>query len=103
MYFFKNLYLFLFLIFLNNCVQSTAMVGPTATFISTGNIYHAGASFGANKAVEKETGMTTSEIITNQVVNKSKNNVNKELENSIKILVDLNIKKTHDIIFNKKN
>ena len=47
----------LILFFLNNCMQSTAMIGPTMTLVSTGNLYQAGFSYGANKAVEKETGI----------------------------------------------
>ena len=99
----KIFLLFSLTLFLNGCVQSTAMVGPAVTLASTGNIYNAGLSLGANKALERETGMTTSELITKQV---NKNNVpkmDKELENSLKILLDLNIKKTHNIISQKKN
>ena len=42
-------------------MQSTAMVGPAITLASTGNIYQAGFSF-EGKAVENETGMTTTEL-----------------------------------------
>ena len=90
-------------VFLNGCVQSTAMVGPAVTFASTGNIYNAGFSLGANKAVENETGMTTSELITKQVNKNKDTKIDKELENSLKILLDLNIQKTHSIISKKKN
>ena len=34
------------LFFLNGCVQSTALLGPAYTLASTGNIYHAGLSYG---------------------------------------------------------
>ena len=90
-------------VFLNGCVQSTAMVGPAVTFASTGNIYNAGLSLGANKAVENETGMTTSELITKQVNKNQETKMDEELENSLKILLDLNIQKTHSIISKKKN
>tara|TARA_B100000989_G_C19344916_1_gene386579 strand:- start:210 stop:530 length:321 start_codon:yes stop_codon:yes gene_type:complete len=90
-------------ILLNGCLQSTAMVGPATTFIYTGNIYHAGVNYSANKAVEKETGMTTTELITNQMTNSKKTNnqdnqIQKELENSLRVLLELNIQKTHEII-----
>ena len=39
--------------FLSGCVQSTAMIGPSMTLVSSGNLYQAGVSYGANKAVEK--------------------------------------------------
>ena len=48
-------------------MQSTAMVGPAITLASTGNIYQAGFSFGAGKAVENETGMTTTELLKNNI------------------------------------
>ena len=54
-------------VLLNSCVQSTAMVGPAYTFVSTGNIFQTGFTFGANKVVEKETGLSTSEIISNKL------------------------------------
>ena len=40
------------LFFLNGCVQSTALLGPAYTMASTGNIYHAGLSYGSNQAVK---------------------------------------------------
>ena len=97
-------FLFLCIIFVltNGCVQSTAMIGPAITLTSTGNIYQAGASFGANKAVENETGMTTPELVASQIQNNKKLVTNTELEKSLLILVDLNIEKTRKII-DKKN
>ena len=93
--------LFLFSIFLlNGCMQSTAMVGPAMTFVSTGNVYSAGVSYGANKAVEKETGMTTSEILSKNL--KKKENVqNNELQESLLTLIDLNFHKTRKVLLKK--
>ena len=59
------------LIFLNGCMQSTAMVGPTMTLVSTGNIYQAGLTLGANKAIENETGMTATEHLNKKIKSKS--------------------------------
>ena len=98
----KFLFLFIIVILTNGCVQSTAMIGPAITLTSTGNIYQAGANFGANKAVENETGMTTSELVASQIQNNKKLVTNTELEKSLLILVDLNIEKTRKII-DKKN
>ena len=50
--------------FLSGCVQSTAMIGPSMTLVSSGNLYQAGVSYGANKAVEKETGMPPSKLLS---------------------------------------
>ena len=88
------------LLFLNGCVQSTAMVGPTLTLVSTGSIYQAGMTLGANKAVENETGMTTSQLVSN-TLNDQKNSKN-NLDESLVILLDLNIYKTRKKLFNNK-
>ena len=91
-------------VLLNSCVQSTAMVGPAYTFVSTGNIFQTGFTFGANKMVEKETGLSTSKIISNKLnkdKNKKKNDNN--IDESLLILVDLNIKKTREIIKNDQS
>ena len=91
-------------VLLNSCVQSTAMVGPAYTFVSTGNIFQTGFTFGANKVVEKETGLSTSEIISNKLnedIIKKKNENN--IDESLLILVDLNIKKTREIIKNDQS
>ena len=53
-------------------MQSTAMIGPTMTLVSTGNLYQAGFSYGANKAVEKETGMQTTEYLINKIEDNQK-------------------------------
>ena len=60
----KNVIIGLFFIcFLNGCVQSAAFLGPVYTLVSTGNIYHAGLSYGSNQAIKKATGKTTTENI----------------------------------------
>ena len=52
-----KLYFILFsFIFLTGCFQSSALLGPGMTIISTGNVAQAGFHYGANKAVKKETG-----------------------------------------------
>ena len=65
----KKITLTLFaLIFLNGCIQSTAM--------------------------ESETGMTTTELLSNKFDESLKSEQDHELYESLKILVDLNIDKT---------
>jgi len=56
MKFFKTSILFLSLIFLNGCLQSTAMLGPGVTLVTTGNVAQAGFQYAANSAIKKETG-----------------------------------------------
>ncbi len=108
----KKLFLSLFLLtFLTGCFQSTAMVGPTMTLVSSGNLGHAFGTYLTNQAVENETGMQTHEFIVKKVEEqqiKTKDyKINKELskilENNIEhkqlvILLQNNIKKTRNVI-----
>ena len=59
-------------LFLTGCYQSTAMVGPAITLASTGNVSQAGFAYVANKAVEKETGMSTTKYVSTILVEKTK-------------------------------
>ena len=56
MKFLKTSFLFLSLIFLNGCLQSTAMLGPGVTLVTTGNVTQAGFQYVANNAIKNETG-----------------------------------------------
>ena len=86
-----------FICFLNGCVQSTALLGPAYTLVSTGNVYHAGLSYGSNQAIKKATGKTTTENIKSFLV---KEEIVKEEENYDQFfaLVKSRIDKTHKII-----
>ena len=90
----RHLLLISYLIFLNGCVQSTAMVGPAVTFVSTGNFAQAGFSIGANNAVKKETGYTTTELITKKINEHNLiSNEDNSIEDDLYILLNTNIKK----------
>ena len=65
-------------------MQSTAMIGPSMTLVSTGNLYQAGFSYGANKAVEKETGMQTTDYLINKNEDNQKKNILRDDEELIK-------------------
>ena len=56
MKFTKISFLSLSLIFLNGCLQSTALLGPGLTLVTSGNIAQAGFQYAANSAIKKETG-----------------------------------------------
>ena len=81
-------------------MQSTAMIGPTMTLVSTGNLYQASLSYGANKAVEKETGMQTTEYLINKIEDNQKKDISTddEITKSLQILLELNIEKTRKLI-----
>ena len=63
----KVLFSILILTFLPGCIQNTAMVGPGITLVSTGNFPQAFGTFLTNRAVEKETGMHTHQLIAKKV------------------------------------
>tara|TARA_B100000287_G_scaffold151678_1_gene143443 strand:+ start:106 stop:444 length:339 start_codon:yes stop_codon:yes gene_type:complete len=97
----------LFLIFLSGCFQTTAMVGPTMTLVSTGNLGHALGTFVTNTAVEKETGMNTHQLLAKKVeeqqLKQEDNIINKKLSKMLEtnvankqlvILLQNNINKT---------
>ena len=55
----KNLklsFIFLVFIFLSGCFQTTALLGPSLTAATTGNILQAGFQYGASTAIKNETG-----------------------------------------------
>ena len=56
MKFFKISFLFLSLIFLNGCLQSTAILAPGVTLATTGNVAQATFQYAANSAIKNETG-----------------------------------------------
>ena len=102
------LYFFIFIL-LTGCLQSTAMVGPTMTLVSTGNVSQAFGAFVTNKAVEEETGMQTQEFIAKKVeeqqIKNKDNKINKELSKILEknlenqqlvILLQNNINKTRN-------
>ena len=73
MRFLKILFIFSSLIFLNGCLQTTALLGPGVTIATSGNVLEAGLQYGANSVIEKETGKNTFEHLQNAVDNQNKN------------------------------
>jgi hypothetical protein len=61
MKFLKIFFIIFSLIFLNGCLQTTALLGPGITVATTGNVLQAGFQYGANSVIEKETGKNTLE------------------------------------------
>jgi len=46
-------------------MQSSALLGPAYTLTQTGNVYHAGLSYGSTEAITKYTGKTPGENLKN--------------------------------------
>ena len=74
MKFLKIFFIFLSLIILSGCLQTTALLGPSMTIATTGNVLQAGLQYGANTAIKNETGKDTFEYIQDAVENQSKIN-----------------------------
>ena len=68
----KISFIFFSLIFLSGCLQSTALLGPSMTVATTGNILQAGLQYGANTALKNETGKDTLEHLQDAVESQSK-------------------------------
>tara|TARA_Y100000816_G_C25910939_1_gene475084 strand:+ start:182 stop:487 length:306 start_codon:yes stop_codon:yes gene_type:complete len=101
MYLQKKIFLLIILFFLNACMQSTAMVGPAITLTSTGSVFNSAMNYATNKAIQKETGLNTTEIIKNNFKNDENLN-NNDIQNKLFNLVELNINKTKKILNKKK-
>jgi len=78
MNFLKIFFIIFSLIFLNGCLQTTALLGPGITVVSTGNVLQAGFQYGANSVIEKETGKNTFEHFQSAVEGQKKNKKFKE-------------------------
>mgnify|MGYP001258967291 CR=1 FL=1 len=87
MKFLKVPFIFLSLIFLSGCLQTTSLLGPGMTIASTGNILQAGVQYGANSAIKNETGKDTFEHIQDAIDNQSKE---KKFKEKFKDLVEKN-------------
>ena len=98
----QNIILYLVLsLFLTGCLQTTAMMGPAITLVSTGNISQAGMTFFTNKAIKDETGMNTVEFVSNKIdekKNKKEVDDNFNINNNFIILVKNNFDKARKII-----
>ena len=89
-------------VILSGCAQSTAMIGPAITLASSGNMSQAGLTFFTNKAVEKETGMSTVSYVSNKI---EKQNSKTKLKREFKKLIQTNFEKTREklILQDKSN
>jgi phosphoribosylaminoimidazole (AIR) synthetase len=88
----------LLLFFLNGCVQSTALLGPAYTLVSTGNVYQAGLSYGSNQAIKKITGKSPTENIKSLTDNKKSKIDEEKNYDEFFALVKNRIEKTSKII-----
>jgi len=49
------------IVFLSGCAQNAALLGPAYAFVSTGNVYQAGFTYGSNEIITKTTGKSAAQ------------------------------------------
>ena len=97
MKFLKIFSIFLTLIILNGCVQTTALLGPSLTAATTGNILQAGFQYGANTAIKNETGKDTFSHLKDAVNGEKKKN--EKFQMKFKKLVEKKFESTRKKLF----
>ena len=80
-------------IILSGCAQSTVMLGPAITLVSTGNVSQAGLTYFTNKEVKKKTGMDTVSFVSQKFEQK---NSKTRMRREFKKLVETNFEKTRE-------
>ena len=81
----KISFMFFYLIFLSGCLQSTALLGPSMTVATTGNVLQAGLQYGANTAIKNETGKDTLQHLQEAVESQSQSyKFKRKLSNLVK-------------------
>ena len=76
-----------FVCFLSGCAQNAALLGPAYTLATSGNIYHAGLSYGGNEIITKSTGKSMAQNIKEGLAPKKE-------DSDFQKLVKRNIEKT---------
>ena len=92
---FKKIYLLVLIsIFLSGCIQSAALLGPSVTIATTGNIMKAGLQYGANSAIKKETGKDALTHLKSAIDKEQENQkFNKKIKNFTQNTINLVKKK----------
>ena len=86
--FLKKIIIVIFLVsFLNGCAQNAALFGPAYTLATSGNIYHAGFTYGGNEIITKSTGKSMAQNIKEGLTPKKE-------DSDFQKLVKRNIEKT---------
>ena len=72
---------------LGGCAQNAALLGPAYTLATSGNVYHAGFTYGGNELITKTTGKSAAENLKEALTLK-------EEDTKFEILVKKNIEET---------
>ena len=62
----------LLLIFLSGCAQNVTLLAPIYTLSTSGNVYHAGFTYGGNEVITKTTGKSASQNLKEALTPKKK-------------------------------
>ena len=73
--------------FLNGCAQNAALLGPAYTLSTSGNVYHAGFTYGSSEIITKTTGKSVAQNLKEPLIPKKE-------DTEFEKLVKRNIKKT---------
>jgi len=73
--------------FLVSCAQNAALLGPAYTLATSGNVYHAGLTYGGNELITKTTGKSATQNLKEVLIKKKD-------DTKFKKLVKKNIRKT---------
>ena len=73
--------------FLSGCAQNAALLGPAYTLSTSGNVYHAGLTYGTNEIIAKTTGKSVAQNFKEALIQKKE-------DNEFEKLVKRNIQKT---------
>ncbi len=69
----KKIILGVFLLsFLGGCAQNAALLGPAYTLVTSGNMYHAGFTYGGNQIITSTTGKSIVKNLEDSLVTKKK-------------------------------
>ena len=77
-----------FVSLLSGCAQNASLLGPAYTLATTGNVYHAGFTYGGNEIITKTTGKSAAENFKKVLTPK------KDDDTDFEKLVKSNIEKT---------
>ena len=74
-------------VYLSGCAQNASLLGPAYTLATSGNIYHAGFTYGGNEIITKTTGKSAAQNFKELISPK-------EVDSEFERLVISNIEKT---------
>jgi hypothetical protein len=66
----KIIFVIFIISFLNGCAQNLVLLAPAYTLATSGNVYHAGFSYGSNEIITQKTGKSTAQNFKEALIKK---------------------------------